>query len=180
MNLLAIRYIEIMYGKPRGPPRPRAPPVKEAEELDVYIEAVGDKGDGIAKKDGFILFVKGTTQGETCRVRITKVLQKVGFAEKIGPAQAEPAKPKARPKQIVPDLEPEVSYEDTEDFGSDLKSDEDDLSVPDEAEKDDSSDKEESPEKEDSQEKPDEAESKTDDSSEEDSEKEPESVDKEE
>ena len=172
MNLLSIRYIKIMYGKPRGPPRPRAPPVKEAEELDVYIEAVGDKGDGIAKKDGFILFVKGTTQGETCRVRITKVLQKVGFAEKIGPAQAEPAKPKARPKQIVPDLEPEVSYEDTEDFGSDLESDEDNLSVPDEAEKEDSSE-EDGPVK-------DEAESKADDSSEGDSEKEPESEEKEE
>jgi predicted RNA-binding protein with TRAM domain len=119
-----------MYGKPRGPPRPRAPPVKEAEELDVYIEAVGDKGDGIAKKDGFILFVKGTVQGETCRVKVTKVLQKVGFAEKIGPAQAEPAKPKARPKPIMPSQEPETSYEDTEDFGSELDEEDDDLLEP--------------------------------------------------
>ena len=32
-------------------------PVREGEELDVTIEAIGDKGDGIAKKDGFVLFV---------------------------------------------------------------------------------------------------------------------------
>ncbi|MFH0868366.1 MAG: TRAM domain-containing protein, partial [Candidatus Woesearchaeota archaeon] len=32
-------------------------PVKVGDEIDVKIEAVGEKGDGIAKKDGFVLFV---------------------------------------------------------------------------------------------------------------------------
>lgn len=136
-----------MYGRPRGGPRGpnRAPPVKEGEEIDVIIEAVGEKGDGIAKKDGFILFVKGTTQGETCRVRVTKVLQKVGFAEKIGPALAEPEKPKPRPKPIMPDPEPETDYEDSEDFGSDLDDDEesDEDSSDDSGDDEDDLDKEE-------------------------------------
>ena len=52
--------------------------------MDVKIEAVGEKGDGIAKKDGFVLFVAGTKQGDEVRIRVTRVLQKVGFAEVSG------------------------------------------------------------------------------------------------
>ena len=59
-------------------------PVKVGDELEVKIEAVGEKGDGIAKKDGFVLFVPGTKQGDTVRIRVTRVLQKVGFAEVAG------------------------------------------------------------------------------------------------
>ena len=59
-------------------------PVKVGDELDVKIEAVGEKGDGIAKKDGFVLFVPGAKQGDEVRIRVTRVLQKVGFAEVVG------------------------------------------------------------------------------------------------
>ncbi len=59
-------------------------PVKEGDEVEVKIEAVGEKGDGIAKINGFVIFVPNTKEGETVRVRITKVLRKVGFAEVVG------------------------------------------------------------------------------------------------
>ena len=61
------------HGRGRG----LVPPVKVGEELDVNIEAVGEKGDGIAKKNGFVLFVPGAKEGETIRVKVTKVLRKV-------------------------------------------------------------------------------------------------------
>ena len=63
-------------------------PVKVGDELDVKIEAVGEKGDGIAKKDGFVLFIPSTKQGDEVRIRVTRVLQKVGFAEVVGEAIA--------------------------------------------------------------------------------------------
>lgn len=63
-------------------------PIRVGEELDVKIEAVGAKGDGIAKVKGFVIFVPGTKQDETVRVKITKVFRKVGFAEVIGSATA--------------------------------------------------------------------------------------------
>lgn len=59
-------------------------PVKVGDELDVKIEAVGEKGDGIAKEKGFVLFVPNAKQGDEVRIRVTKVLRKVGFAEVIG------------------------------------------------------------------------------------------------
>ena len=59
-------------------------PVKVGDELTVKIEAVGEKGDGIAKKDGFVLFVPNTSSGEEVKIKVTKVLRKVGFAEVVG------------------------------------------------------------------------------------------------
>jgi predicted RNA-binding protein with TRAM domain len=64
-------------------------PVKVGDELDVKVEAVGEKGDGIAKKDGFVLFVPGTKEGDNVRIKITRVLPKVGFAEVVGQASGE-------------------------------------------------------------------------------------------
>lgn len=94
------------------------PPVSEGEELNVTIEAVGEKGDGIAKKDGFVLFVPNTRQGEQKRVRITKVLKSVGFAEVIGDATAAPAAPQReqKPAQPVEEFDPHPEL-DSEDFG---------------------------------------------------------------
>jgi predicted RNA-binding protein with TRAM domain len=82
-------------------------PVKVGDELDVTIEAVGEKGDGIAKKDGFVLFVPGVKEGAQVKVRVTKVLRKVGFAELLGEGAA-PAKEKA---EEAPEEESEESEE---------------------------------------------------------------------
>lgn len=59
-------------------------PVKVGDEIDVTIEAVGAKGDGIAKKEGFVLFVPGVQKGDNVKIRVTRVLRKVGFAEVVG------------------------------------------------------------------------------------------------
>ena len=64
-----------------GPDTPK--PVKVGDELDVTIEAVAAKGDGIAKKDGFVIFVPGAAMGETCKIRITMVKQSSAVAEKV-------------------------------------------------------------------------------------------------
>ncbi len=61
-------------------------PVKEGDEFEATIEALGEKGDGIARKDGFVIFVPGVVQGDKVRIRVTKVLKKVGFGEVAGSA----------------------------------------------------------------------------------------------
>ena len=66
-------------------------PVREGDEIDVKIEAIGDKGDGIAKKDGFVLVIPGTQVNDEVRVRVTKVLRRVGFAEVVGDSDDAPA-----------------------------------------------------------------------------------------
>ena len=56
-------------------------PVKVGDEVEVTIDATASKGDGIAKKDGFVIFVKDAKQGETVRVRITDVRARFAVGE---------------------------------------------------------------------------------------------------
>lgn len=106
------------------------PPVEVGEEIDVVIEAVGEKGDGIARKSGFVIFIPNAKEGETVRIKITKVLQKVGFGEVVGEAKSTPVveeKP-VRHKVTQDDLveeEPSRHFEDTEDFGDESEDSED-------------------------------------------------------
>ena len=101
-------------------------PVKVGDELNVKIEAVGEKGDGIAKKDGFVLFVPGTKQGDEVKIRVTRVLQKVGFAEVAGEKSdsEETSGEEAPQEESYESSEPESSEskeesneEDSENFG---------------------------------------------------------------
>ena len=112
--------------------RERPSPVNVGDEIDVKIEAVGEKGDGIAKKEGFVLFVPNTKEGQEVKIRVTKVLRKVGFAEVVGESegtpQQEPAteSPEASPEHAQEQKpaaeEPEEQkVEDTEDFGEEEK-----------------------------------------------------------
>lgn len=64
----------------------KAAPVKVGEEVDVVIDAVGAKGDGIAKIEGFVIFVPNTKTGDNVKIRVTKVLANMAFAEVAGQA----------------------------------------------------------------------------------------------
>jgi 23S rRNA (uridine2552-2'-O)-methyltransferase len=58
-------------------------PVREGEEVEVNIEDVGTEGDGIAKVEGFTLFVPGTETGDRLTVRVEQVKERFGFAEPL-------------------------------------------------------------------------------------------------
>ncbi|MDE1825047.1 MAG: TRAM domain-containing protein [Candidatus Micrarchaeota archaeon] len=66
-------------------------PVKVGDVVDVTIEAVASKGDGIAKKDGFVIFVAGAKQGDTVQVKITDVKARFAIGEMTGTAASAPA-----------------------------------------------------------------------------------------
>jgi len=70
---------------------PQQAPVKVGDELDASIEGVGEKGDGFMRKDGFVIFVPNVQKGDNVRIRVNKVLRKVGFADVIGQATGAPA-----------------------------------------------------------------------------------------
>ncbi|MBD3397711.1 TRAM domain-containing protein [Candidatus Micrarchaeota archaeon] len=58
-------------------------PVESGDELEVSIESVGAKGDGIAKKDGFVIFIPGVQKGETVKIKITEVKTSFAIGEKV-------------------------------------------------------------------------------------------------
>ena len=101
-------------------------PVKVGDELDVTIDAVGEKGDGIAKKEGFVLFVPNTKKGDQVKIKVTRVLRSVGFAEVVGQSNSS--------DEVSQEGSSEESYgeqtesseeagdgEDTEDFGEEVE-----------------------------------------------------------
>ncbi len=90
-------------------------PVKEGDELDVIIEAVGEKGDGICKKNGFVLFVPSTNEGDEVTIKVTKVLKKVGFAEVVAKREKSAAAPMQKKQEKPEDDIPKG--EESEDFG---------------------------------------------------------------
>jgi predicted RNA-binding protein with TRAM domain len=56
-------------------------PVKVGDELDLTIEATASKGDGIAKKDGYVIFVKDAKQGDSVKVKVVEVRARFAIAE---------------------------------------------------------------------------------------------------
>lgn len=86
-------------------------PVKVGDEVEVKIEGVGGKGDGIAKVNGFVIFVPGTKQGDTVKVKITKVFRKVGFGEVIGASEGGESQTEAMETEEQPAEESQESME---------------------------------------------------------------------
>ena len=84
----------------------RTPPVKEGNTYTVKIESTGREGDGIAKIDGFVIFIPGAKVGEEIDVKINKVTRRVGFGEVVGSVTAnEPESEEISQEQETPDPE---------------------------------------------------------------------------
>lgn len=58
-------------------------PVETGKEYDVSITEISRKGDGIARVDGFVIFVKDGKAGQNARVRITQIGQRFASAELV-------------------------------------------------------------------------------------------------
>lgn len=59
-------------------------PVESGKEYDVQVTEISRKGDGVARIQGFIVFVKGGRVGQRTRVKITHVGDRFATAETIG------------------------------------------------------------------------------------------------
>jgi len=106
-------------------------PVNEGDIVDVRIEGIGDKGDGIGRVEGFVLIVPGTREGDEVKVKVNKVIKNMGFAEVVERSEAfqeetekkeDNLQKKVKPKEKV---KPEnlLDYDaslDSDDFGSEL------------------------------------------------------------
>jgi len=58
-------------------------PVKENQEIEVVIDDIGSRGDGIARIHSFLIFVPNSKIGERVKVRIRSVSEKFAIAERI-------------------------------------------------------------------------------------------------
>ena len=59
-----------------------AAPVRRGEELELQIDSLAYGGNGVARLNGFVVFVAARPPGDRVRATVTKV--KRGFAEARG------------------------------------------------------------------------------------------------
>jgi predicted RNA-binding protein with TRAM domain len=55
-------------------------PVEEGEVYDVTIQDIARQGDGIARIEGFVVFVPNTSVGDEVQIKIERVLPKFAFS----------------------------------------------------------------------------------------------------
>jgi len=55
----------------------------EGKTFEVTIEDTGQRGDGIVKRDRYVIFVKGAQKGQTVNIRINRIAGTLAFAEVV-------------------------------------------------------------------------------------------------
>jgi len=76
--------VEEEKGRTKGFKKFESPkPVAVGDVVNVTIESVGGQGDGIAKVEGFVIFVKNAQKGESCKVKIVDVKRTYAVGEKV-------------------------------------------------------------------------------------------------
>lgn len=71
-------------------------PVEAGKEYQVDITELSKRGDGVAKIEGFVIFVSGAKVGQKANIKVTNVSNRFATAELVSvtseaPAQAESA-----------------------------------------------------------------------------------------
>ena len=62
-------------------------PVEEGETYDVTIQDIARQGDGIARIEGFVVFVPNTSVGDEVQIKVGRVLPKFAFATVVEQVQ---------------------------------------------------------------------------------------------
>ena len=58
-------------------------PVEVGKEYNVTISDTSRRGDGIAKIDGFVIFVAGTKLGQTAKIKVTQVTNRYATGQVV-------------------------------------------------------------------------------------------------
>src|SRR5919109_5007940 len=86
-------------------------PVEAGKEYDVQVTEISRKGDGVARVQGFIIFVKGGRVGQKTRVRVTHVGDRFATAETISGSDEQQAPQQQSTEQAKDVVGPPASEE---------------------------------------------------------------------
>jgi predicted RNA-binding protein with TRAM domain len=104
------------YGGGRGGGFGGPKPVEAGKEYEVQISEISRQGDGIARIQGFVIFVKGGRVGEKTKVRINNVGPRFATGEKVASTTAQPEEseaPASVPEEEKPNLQDYDSKKET-------------------------------------------------------------------
>jgi predicted RNA-binding protein with TRAM domain len=86
-------------------------PVESGKEYDVQVTEISRKGDGVARVQGFIIFVKGGRVGQKTKVRVTHVGDRFATAETIDGEEQQQVEQQPSAKQSQDIVSPTVREE---------------------------------------------------------------------
>jgi predicted RNA-binding protein with TRAM domain len=66
-------------------------PVEVGKEYNVSISDTSRRGEGIARIEGFVVFVPGTKQGDNVRIKVTQVSERFASGQVVSDAASAPA-----------------------------------------------------------------------------------------
>ena len=75
-----------------------AKPVEEGKEYDVEVTELSRRGDGVAKIEGFVIFVQGAKVGQKVKIKVDRVGPRFASATIVGHVSGDQQKPSS-PKQ---------------------------------------------------------------------------------
>ncbi len=79
-------------------------PVESGKEYDVQVTENSRKGDGVARIQGFIVFVKGGRVGQKTKVRVTHVGDRFATAETINGDEQQQVEQQQQSAEQSPDI----------------------------------------------------------------------------
>jgi predicted RNA-binding protein with TRAM domain len=103
------------FGGQRGFGGPK--PVETGKEYDVEVTEISRQGDGIARVQGFVIFVKGGRVGQKAKVRITNVGARFATAEVVSGGAASSEQPSQDKAEVAP-ATPEEEKPELQDYKS--------------------------------------------------------------
>ena len=81
-------------------------PVEVGKEYDVTISDTSRRGDGIAKIDGFVIFVAGAKQGQSAKIKVTQVSERHAMASIVESSTKPSASGEyAEPREMAEEME---------------------------------------------------------------------------
>jgi len=69
------------YGSSFGGYGVRAKPVEVGKEYDVVVTETSQRGDGVARIQGYVVFVEGARAGQKARIKVTRVGERFANAQ---------------------------------------------------------------------------------------------------
>lgn len=100
-------------------------PVKEGDTYEVEIEGIGEKGDGIARVNGYVIIVPNVQKGDNVKVKVNAVRGKVSFGEVLEKTEKASGKAKKKGKEEPAEESEEDSMDESNDDAEDDTDDED-------------------------------------------------------
>lgn len=73
--------VKVLYRSEEG--QSSTAPVEVGKEYEVKIEDIAREGDGIARVEGFVIFVPGAQVGDSVKIQIDRVMRRFAIGHKV-------------------------------------------------------------------------------------------------